>query len=65
MNNKTTNDDRQTNIIKEFNLEQYAYKVNSPLPKDLKELFIDYTTIDKKLEELRKSSLNYLKAALS
>lgn len=65
MNNKTTNDDRQANIIKEFNLEQYAYKVNSPLPKELKELFIDYTAIDKKLEELRKSSLNHLKTALS
>lgn len=65
MNNKKTNDDRQDNIIKEFGLEQYAYKVGSPLPKDLKELLIDYTAIDKKLKELRESSLNYLKEALS
>lgn len=65
MNNKKTNDDRQANIIKEFDLEPYAYKIGDPLPQCLEELSIDYTKIDRKIEELRQSSINYLKQALS
>ena len=65
MNNQKTNDDRQANILHEFNLEKYSYKVGSPLPQNLEDLNINYEAIDKQIEELRNSSLNYLKKALS
>lgn len=65
MNNKKTNDDRQANILKEFDLKPYAYKIGDPLPQSIEELSIDYTSIERKIEELRQSSINYLKQALS
>lgn len=63
MNDKTTNDDRQANIISEFNLEKRIYKKGDKLPR-YEDLEMDYNNVENKLNELRSFSLSYLKRVL-
>jgi hypothetical protein len=65
INDKPTNDDRQTNIISEFGLEKRAYKKGDKLPQKKEELILDYNDIEKKIENLRESSMQYLKKILA
>lgn len=63
INDKPTNDDRQTNIISEFGLEKRCYKKGDKLPEAC-DLPLDYSKIEVKIDQLRNFSLQYLKKVL-
>lgn len=63
MNDKPSLDDRQANIIEEFGLQSRTFRKGDILP-GIKNLPLDFTEIESRIDVLRASSLNYLKSIL-
>lgn len=63
--NQKTTDNRQTDILKTLNLESRTKMIGSPLPTSISDIILDYTLVEKKIQEFRTRSFDYLNNILN